>query len=99
MCLFFFPRRNLETIGGRELTMNYFASLFIVKTSLKFLGLTSLKKIHSGSVAILENKNLCYTDGIDWKKIKKSLEHGTLLQNNKKYEDCGKLFPPRKRFR
>jgi len=69
--------RNLEIIGGRELTQSYFASLYIVKTSLHFLGLTSLKKIHSGGVAILENEHLCYTEGLNWTKIKKSLEHHT----------------------
>ncbi|XP_054273985.1 epidermal growth factor receptor isoform X2 [Macrosteles quadrilineatus] len=79
--------RNLEVIGGRTLT-EYFASLYIVKTSLKSLGLRSLKKIHSGSIAILENKELCFAQGVDWKRIKKSGEHGTLLQNNKRDEDC-----------
>lgn len=74
-------------IGGRTLT-EYFASLYIVKTSLKSLGLRSLKKIHSGSIAILENKELCFAQGVDWKRIKKSGEHGTLLQNNKRDEDC-----------
>ncbi|XP_021924577.1 epidermal growth factor receptor isoform X4 [Zootermopsis nevadensis] len=81
--------RNLETIGGRALT-EYFASLYIVKTSLKSLGLRSLKKIHSGSVAILENKELCFAQGISWDKIKKSSEHETMLQNNKPRSDCEK---------
>lgn len=80
--------RNLEMIGGRELYPNYFASVYIVKTSLKFLGFTALKKIMSGGVAILENKHLCYVQNIDWKRIKKSVEHGSLLQNNKKPEQC-----------
>nr|CAD7198577.1 unnamed protein product [Timema douglasi] len=79
--------RNLEVIGGRALT-EYFSSLYIVKTSLKFLGLRSLKKIHSGSVAILENKNLCFAKTINWTKIKKSSEHGTLDHNNKPKEEC-----------
>lgn len=78
-------------IGGRTLT-EYFASLYIVKTSLKSLGLRSLKKIHSGSIAILENKDLCFAQGLDWKRIKKSVEHGTLLQNNKLEEDCSKFY-------
>nr|CAD7430777.1 unnamed protein product [Timema monikensis] len=79
--------RNLEVIGGRALT-EYFSSLYIVKTSLKFLGLRSLKKIHSGSVAILENKNLCFAKTINWTKIKKSSEHGTLDHNNKAKDEC-----------
>lgn len=87
--MFAFFYRNLEVIGGRTLT-EYFASLYIVKTSLKSLGLRSLKKIHSGSIAILENKELCFAQGVDWKRIKKSGEHGTLLQNNKRDEDCVK---------
>ena len=78
---------NLEVIGGRTLT-EYFASLYIVKTSLVSLGLSSLKKINSGSVAILENKNLCYASTIDWDKIRKSPEHESLLSNNKNKSDC-----------
>ena len=73
--------RNLEVIGGRTLT-EYFASLYIVKTALVSLGLNSLKTIKSGSIAILENKNLCYAHSIDWRRIKKSPEHESLLQNN-----------------
>ncbi|XP_067003526.1 epidermal growth factor receptor isoform X2 [Anabrus simplex] len=79
--------RNLEIIGGRQLT-DYFASLYIVKSTLKSLGLYSLKKISSGSIAILENKDLCFAKGINWTKIKTSLEHGILLQNNKPEEEC-----------
>lgn len=81
--------RNLEVIGGRTVT-EYFASLYIVKTSLTSLGLRSLKKIHSGSVAILENKRLCYAQTIDWESIKKSSEHPKLLQNNKNESLCSK---------
>lgn len=80
--------RNLEVIGGRKLT-EYFSSLYIVKSSLKSLGLRSLKKINSGGVAILENKDLCFTDGIDWSQIKSQLnEHSTYIQNNKNSSDC-----------
>ena len=60
--------RNLEVIGGRTLT-EYFASLYIVKTSLTSLGLRSLRKISSGSVAILENEELCYASDINWTQI------------------------------
>uniref|UniRef100_A0A8D9BMT9 Receptor protein-tyrosine kinase n=1 Tax=Cacopsylla melanoneura TaxID=428564 RepID=A0A8D9BMT9_9HEMI len=81
--------RNLEVIGGRQL-FDFFASLYIVKTTLKSLDLNCLKKINSGSVAILENKDLCFAQGINWQKIKKSTEHGTLLQNNKPEDDCVK---------
>ncbi|XP_014221045.1 epidermal growth factor receptor isoform X3 [Trichogramma pretiosum] len=79
--------RNLEVIGGRALT-EYFSSLYIVKTSLVSLQLSSLRKINSGSVAILENKDLCYAGTINWDKIRKSPEHESLLANNKNQTEC-----------
>ena len=79
--------RNLNVIGGRHLT-EYFSALYIVNTSLESLGLASLTKIRSGSVAILENNELCYAENINWQKIMKSQQHNTLLQNNKAAEAC-----------
>ena len=54
------------------------------------MGLRSLKTIYSGGVAILENKNLCFSQGIQWDKIKKSAEHQDYLYNNKAKGECGK---------
>lgn len=73
--------RNLEVIGGRQLT-EYFAALYIVKTSLVSLNMRSLKKVSSGSVAILENESLCFASTINWKKVMKSAQHSDLLQKN-----------------
>lgn len=78
---------NLEVIGGRVLT-EYFASLYIVKTSLVSLGLRSLKHINSGSVAILENKNLCFAQHINWRNLMKSSDHEPAIQNNKDHRMC-----------
>ena len=58
------------------------------KTALVSLGLRSLTKIRSGSVAILENNDLCYAENINWQRIMKSQQHNTLLQNNKPPEQC-----------
>ena len=79
--------RNLEIIGGRTLT-EYFSSLYIVKSSLTSLAMRGLRKIRSGSVAILENKDLCYAEKINWQKIMKSTSHNTLLQNNRPTQTC-----------
>ncbi|XP_014215341.1 epidermal growth factor receptor isoform X2 [Copidosoma floridanum] len=79
--------RNLEVIGGRTLT-ELFSSLYIVKSSLESLGLSSLRKINSGGVAILENRQLCYAETINWNKIRKSSDHGNLIQKNKNETDC-----------
>ncbi|EEC14327.1 epidermal growth factor receptor, putative, partial [Ixodes scapularis] len=79
--------RNLEVIGGRTLT-EYFAALYIVKSSLKSLNLRSLNKIRSGSVAILENKDLCFADSVDWYQVMKSSAHNILLQRNANRTDC-----------
>ncbi|XP_015515202.1 epidermal growth factor receptor isoform X1 [Neodiprion pinetum] len=82
--------RNLEVIGGRSLTETFFASLYIVKTALVSLGLNSLKKINSGTVAILENTDLCYAQSINWTRIKRSQEHTTILSSNKPEADCAR---------
>ena len=79
--------RNLEIIGGRTLT-EYFSSLYIVKSSLTSLNMRNLRKIRSGAVAILENKDLCYAEKINWQKIMKSSSHNTLLQNNRPTQSC-----------
>ncbi|XP_065571133.1 epidermal growth factor receptor-like isoform X2 [Artemia franciscana] len=79
--------RNMEIIGGRTLT-EYFSAIYIVKSSLQTLNLKSLRKIRSGSVAVLENKELCLAETINWSKIMESRTHGMLLQNNKPKNDC-----------
>ena len=79
--------RNLKIIGGRHLT-EYFSSLYIVKTSLSSLNMRKLKHIRSGSVAILENSELCYAQDINWQKIMQSTSHNTLLQNNRPTGKC-----------
>lgn len=79
--------RNLEIIGGRVLH-DYFTSLYIVKTSLVSLELTSLKTLNSGTVAILENKDLCFAENIQWEKIRKSNEHSLMLMNNSDPKNC-----------
>lgn len=78
--------RNLEEIGGRML-YEYSASLYIVKTSLESLELSSLKRIKMGTVAILENPRLCFA-GINWRSILKSNESHPLLFNNSNLESC-----------
>ncbi|KAK6626910.1 hypothetical protein RUM44_009387 [Polyplax serrata] len=78
--------RNLEVIGGRTLT-EYFA-LYIVKTSLTSLGLQSLKKISSGNIGILENKELCFAKGVNWTNIKKPDGHQVLIVQNRNESEC-----------
>ena len=82
--------RNLEVIGGRQLMENYFASLYIVKSSLKSLELKSLKRINSGAVVILENKNLCFAEKIQWNKVKKLDDHPCMVSANRNQTECGK---------
>ncbi|XP_059055085.1 epidermal growth factor receptor isoform X1 [Achroia grisella] len=83
--------RNLEVIGGRQVVENLFASLYIVKTSLKSLGLKSLKKVNSGAIAIMENKDLCFADKIAWNRLVKSKEHKQIIQNNGVPTTCANL--------
>jgi len=79
--------RNLEIIGGQA-TFEFFSSLYIVKTSLTSLGLSSLHSIRSGGISILENKHLCYAGNINWDNIIDSPNHNTFLQNNRNAHEC-----------
>ncbi|XP_054720282.1 epidermal growth factor receptor-like [Uloborus diversus] len=79
--------RNLEIIGGRQLT-EYFAALYIVKTSLESLNMRSLKSVSSGSIAILENENLCFAKTVNWTTVMKSNSHSILLQSNRNQTLC-----------
>lgn len=78
---------NLKTIGGRALT-EMFSSLYIVKSSLVSFGLRSLKLINAGAVVILENKNLCFAEDINWDKIKRSSDHSHLVKSNRNRTSC-----------
>ncbi|XP_072930769.1 epidermal growth factor receptor isoform X2 [Epargyreus clarus] len=82
--------RNLEVIGGRQVVENLFASLYIVKTSLKSLGLKSLKRVNSGAIAIMENRNLCFADKIAWNILVKSKDHKQIIQKNGDQRMCEK---------
>ena len=75
-------------IGGREKT-DFFASLYIVKTSLRSLNLRSLKKIRSGAVIILENPDLCFAETTNWTKIMSDKDEAQILNNNP-VDECRK---------
>ena len=80
--------RNLETIGGNQLT-TYFSALFIYKTSLHSLNLHSLKTVSTGSVTALGNRELCFEESVNWTKIMKSQnKHGFLSEDNRPWEQC-----------
>lgn len=81
--------RNLEVIGGRQ-HVEYFSALYIVKTSLRSLELRSLKTVRSGNIAILENPELCFAEGVNWTKVIKTKEQKIFLQNNRPVEECAK---------
>ncbi|CAH2104036.1 unnamed protein product [Euphydryas editha] len=84
--------RNLEVIGGRQVVENLFASLYIVKTSLKSLGLKSLKRVNSGAIAIMENQQLCFAEKINWNKLVKSKDHKQIIQKNSDARNCEKAM-------
>jgi epidermal growth factor receptor len=69
-----------------------FSSLYIVKSSLKSLGLRSLNKVYAGAISIIENRDLCFAGGVNWKSIKKSADHDFFLSNNKDERECGKFY-------
>jgi epidermal growth factor receptor len=58
------------------------------QTSLRSLGLKSLKRVNSGAIVIVENKHLCFVDKIDWTKIKKSKDHDSVSEKNRNSTEC-----------
>ena len=65
---------NLSFINGNELLNN--AALSVCNMpNLEEINLRSLKFIEQGSVHIIKNKNLCYENSMDWKKIAPNRKH------------------------
>ena len=87
--------RRLEVIGGRYLH-EYFSALYVVKTSLESLRLDSLQKVRSGGVMIVENKRLCFADGIRWQTFisseQKSQSYDVMVDKNRAAAECGKWW-------
>ncbi len=66
-------------------------SLQVTGTSIRSLGLKSLKFVQFGKVVFSRNKNLCYVDTIDWKSIVTNpAEQRVIVQNNKNSTVCSK---------
>lgn len=60
----------------------------IFKTNLEYLGLSSLKEVKNGGVAIILNSNLCYVNNTDWLSITQGRQ-SVLLIRNKNETQCG----------
>lgn len=82
--------KNLEIIGGRQM-MDMMYTLSVIRTSLVELNLHSLKKVRSGKILIEENKDLCFTDTIDWSKINLVKREDITTRNNAEPSKCRKL--------
>ncbi|XP_015415172.1 PREDICTED: epidermal growth factor receptor [Myotis davidii] len=79
--------RNLEIIRGRTKQHGRF-SLAVVGLDITSLGLRSLKEISDGDVIISANRNLCYADTIDWRKLFGTTSQKAKIQGNKDSRDC-----------
>lgn len=74
--------------------VEFVLNMKFTQTSLRSLGLKSLKKVNSGSIVIVENKNLCFVEDIDWRKIKKSesYEQYNHYGPNRNSSECRKFL-------
>ncbi|EPQ02825.1 Epidermal growth factor receptor [Myotis brandtii] len=79
--------RNLEIIRGRTKQHGRF-SLAVVGLDITSLGLRSLKEISDGDVIISANRNLCYADTINWRKLFGTTSQKAKIQGNKDGRDC-----------
>lgn len=67
-------------------------SLTIAFTSLKYLGMKSLKSIQRGNVMIASNKDLCYVDSIEFQQFfrrSRNKRQRAVVQRNKPLLNCG----------
>ncbi|KAF5916790.1 hypothetical protein HPG69_012149, partial [Diceros bicornis minor] len=84
---------NLEIIRGRTKQHGQF-SLAVVGLDIMSLGLRSLKEISDGDVIISGNRNLCYANTINWKKLFGTSSQKTKIINNRGEKDCISFLPP-----
>ncbi|XP_035252278.1 insulin-like growth factor 1a receptor isoform X2 [Anguilla anguilla] len=82
---------SLSVIRGRTLFYNYALVIFEM-TSLKDIGLHSLRNITRGAIRIEKNPELCYLDSVDWSRIMDS-ESNNFIAGNKQSKECGDLCP------
>ncbi|KAJ8271979.1 hypothetical protein COCON_G00108380 [Conger conger] len=82
---------NLSVIRGRNLFYNYALVIFEM-TSLKDIGLYSLRNITRGAIRIEKNPELCYLDSVDWSLIMDA-EFNNFIAGNKQSKECGDVCP------
>ncbi|XP_074523335.1 insulin-like growth factor 1b receptor isoform X2 [Halichoeres trimaculatus] len=82
---------NLTVIRGQKLFYNYALVIFEM-TSLKDIGLYSLRNITRGAIRIEKNPELCYLDSIDWSLIMDA-EFNNYIAGNKQSKECSDVCP------
>ncbi|XP_075683181.1 epidermal growth factor receptor-like isoform X2 [Rhinoderma darwinii] len=78
--------KNLEIIRGRP-KYDWKYALVVIHTSISSLGLKSLKEV-GGNVVIKDNKDLCYSDTINWTRIIRTNQQQKPNIRNKSLEEC-----------
>ncbi|XP_040820511.1 epidermal growth factor receptor isoform X3 [Ochotona curzoniae] len=78
---------NLEIIRGRTKQHGQF-SLAVVGLDITSLGLRSLQEISDGDVIISGNRDLCYANTINWRKLFGTSSQKTKIINNRGDKDC-----------
>ena len=67
------------------------AALFIYDTSLKLLGLDSLKEIRHNNIVIMNNIHLCYAANVNWTSLlSTSSTQKLFVKGNQNSTICGK---------
>ncbi|XP_048775090.1 epidermal growth factor receptor-like [Ostrea edulis] len=81
--------KNLIRIRGKKTLMKN--SLTIAFTTLKYLGLTSLKSIQRGNVMIASNRDLCYVDSVEFRRFfrrSRKKRQKAIVKRNKSVLNC-----------
>ena len=77
--------KSLKIVGSLDAIKHNYYSVNIVNTSLKTFGLQSLKKI-MGSVYIVGNRNLCFTESVNWKKLYREKDNAVKIVHDNRDE-------------
>jgi len=64
--------------------------IFISKTRLRSLDLTSLVQVGGGNIIITGNRNMCYVGSVNWTALRIGDKSGhTVVRNNRNRNACG----------
>ncbi|KAL1006430.1 hypothetical protein UPYG_G00072270 [Umbra pygmaea] len=86
------PFENLEIIRGRTKRSVQISFAVLNLPHLKYLGLRSLREISDGNTVVKNNRQLCYTDKVNWRSLFRLDKQTSKFSNNGDISTCAQLY-------